>query len=83
LSIKPLSNIINKSGDIIVYEDNSRSQLDNKETAINRLNSLIHNALKKPKPRKPTRPSKTSVYKRLESKKIDGIKKMNRRRFDE
>ena len=46
----------------------------------NRLRKLITNGLKVPKKRKPTKPSKSSIKKRLEKKKKQAYKKALRNR---
>jgi ribosome-associated protein len=65
---------------IQVFSQESRSQLQNKEIALNKLQNLLKNALTVQKPRKPTRPGRKAVEKRLESKKIQALKKMHRKR---
>jgi len=74
-----LSNIINLEGEVVISADDSRSQLQNKESAINKLDNLITNAFKIVKPRKPTKPTKASVRKRLENKKKHSEKKKMRK----
>jgi len=55
--------------------DESRSQHKNKEIVIKRFVKIITNGLKVPKKRKPTKPSKSSIKKRLEKKKKQASKK--------
>ena len=58
-----------------------RNQLLNRQLAIVRISSLIKNALKNlSKVRKATKPSKASQKRRLDSKKIRGELKKNRKR---
>lgn len=64
---------------IQVFSQESRSQLSNKETALSKLQELLKNALTVQKPRKPTRPGRRAVMKRLETKKIQALKKIQRR----
>jgi len=45
-----------------------RSQLENKEEVIEKMNLLLEKALKKDKPRKATRPTVSSKKKKKESK---------------
>ena len=64
-----LLNRINSEGSLVVKSQTFRTQLENKEEAIKKVNELITSALKKKKARISTRPSKQSKEKRLESKK--------------
>lgn len=75
-----LKNRINKDGQLIVACEETRSQLRNKEIALDLLHQLIHDALKPVIKRKPTKPSRSAKQKRLQSKKIHGVKKVNRRK---
>lgn len=75
-----LANKINKEGELLVKSQEGRSQLANKETATRKINLLINNALIKKKQRLKTKPTKTSVEKRLQSKKIDAQKKQLRKK---
>lgn len=56
-----------------------RSQLRNKEIAVNKAIRTLIKALEVAKPRKATKPTKMSKELRLQSKKIKAIKKINRR----
>ena len=64
-----LLNRINSEGSLVVKSQTFRTQLENKEEAIKKVNELITSALKKKKARISTRPSKQSKEKRLDSKK--------------
>ncbi len=75
-----LSGKINNSGQLAVYAQESRSQLENKENAIKKINSLIREALRPPKKRKPTRPPAAAKEGRLRKKKIQGEKKKERQK---
>ena len=66
---------ITKEGKLVLASDGSRSQLKNKQAAIHKLEHLLNNAFFRKKKRKPTRPTKSSVKKRLEEKKKQGEKK--------
>ena len=59
---------VTADGCIIIKAQNYRSQEKNKEDAIMRLTSIIRAALKRPKLRKPTKPSASSQKKRLDAK---------------
>jgi ribosome-associated protein len=77
-----LANRINSEGQLFVKAQTHRTQLANKQEAIDKINALLQSALKKKKMRLPTRPSKQSKEKRLESKKRISEIKSNRKRFD-
>jgi ribosome-associated protein len=78
LIIQKLTHRIDKEGLLHLVADDDRSQHKNKELAIKRLFKLIKESLIEEKPRKPTKPSKAAVHKRLENKKKQALKKINR-----
>jgi ribosome-associated protein len=63
-----LSSKINSEGFLQVKSQTHRSQLDNKQEVIEKMETLLERALIKPKPRKPTKPSFASKVKKKESK---------------
>ena len=67
--ITKLVNRINSDGELLVVSQSERSQLKNKEEAIERFYELVAKALKPVKKRKPTRPTKASVEERIKQKK--------------
>lgn len=73
-----LKNRINKSGVLILSNEDSRSQLANKKAVINRFVNIIESALKIDKPRKATKPTTASIMRRLENKKRLSDKKQLR-----
>jgi len=60
-----------------------RSQLENKEEAMNKLIALINKLLLPIKKRVPTKPKKSAKEKKLNNKKLLGEKKSLRRKFDD
>jgi ribosome-associated protein len=60
---------LTKLGELIVHVDSSRSQLDNRHEARRRLAEVVREALYVAKKRRPTKPTKGSKQRRLESKK--------------
>lgn len=74
-----LANKINQNDEVVIMSDEERSQFQNRALAISRLQALAGNALQIPKKRRPTRPTKSSKLKRLESKKIRSRLKAERR----
>ena len=61
-------NRVSKEGVFILKSQQTRSQLSNKELALERLEDFISRGLKVRKVRKKTKPTKASKHKRLESK---------------
>jgi len=72
---KKLANRISNDNILILSSDSERTQLANKKRAIEIFFDLIEKALKKPKKRIKTKPSKASKEKRLKQKKIQAEKK--------
>ena len=70
---------MDSEGVLHVTASSSRSQHQNRQEAINRLGSLLRNALRKRRLRKPTRPSRAAKRRRLEGKKRHGQKNQARR----
>lgn len=75
-----LQNRINKDGYLIVKSSETRSQLENKNIALEKMRELVAQSLIIPKKRKPTKPSKAAKEKRLESKRHESEKKQMRRK---
>ncbi len=82
LLLKKLAPYITSDEDLLLTSQESRSQLDNKENVISKLDALLKKAFTKPKARKATRPTKSSKVKRVESKKRHADKKQWRKKFD-
>jgi ribosome-associated protein len=59
---------ITKDGVIVIKAQEHRSQEQNRDEALQRLQELIKQAIAVPKPRKPSVPTRSSQRKRLESK---------------
>ncbi len=60
---------ISSEGVIVIKAGGSRSQEKNREEALERLRELVRSAGVVPKKRRPTKPSRSSLRKRLEGKK--------------
>lgn len=73
-------NMINGDGIFQLTSEKERSQKANVDDCIHKLHEMIAKVLVPPKPRKKTKPTKSSVRKRLDSKKIHSEKKESRRR---
>ncbi len=70
-------------GALIITSERHRSQAMNREDAREKLAELIREALIRPKPRRPTRPTLGSVRRRLEAKTRRGAIKAARGPVDE
>jgi ribosome-associated protein len=73
--IKKLASRINADGILMLNAQEKRSQLENKQLAKEKLQSLLKKAFERKKTRKATKPTKGSVQKRIEQKKKHGEKK--------
>jgi len=76
-------NKINDNDEFILVSQTERSQLKNKENVIGKFYMLVEKALTPRKKRKPTKPSFSSVAKRLDKKRITSEKKSFRKVPDE
>jgi ribosome-associated protein len=65
---------------LILQTGDRRSQHRNKQLVISRFLTLLKEALKVPKKRKPTKPTRASVTKRLETKQKNAVKKQLRKK---
>jgi len=74
-----LKNRINNDGELIITVQTDRSQLKNKEEAVEKFHELLSKALTPRKPRRATRPTKASIKKRLEIKKQNSERKVQRK----
>jgi len=77
--ITQLGNQLTAQGDIIIKASRYRTQNRNKEDAIARLHALIAKASHVPKKRKKTKPSYSTVQKRITQKKRHKEKKSARK----
>lgn len=77
---KLAGNRINSKGILIIDARKYRTQERNKQEALDRLNVLITKASAREKKRVATKPTYGSKLKRLDGKRLQGRKKINRRR---
>lgn len=74
---------LTQDGVIVITADSHRSQIRNREDALTRLLELIRQATIRPVTRRPTKPTKGSKERRLDSKgKHSALKKMRSSRMD-
>jgi ribosome-associated protein len=76
--VRELASYLTWKNEVILQSDETRSQLQNKERVIRKLNSLVDKALLPLKLRVPTKPTRGSKERRLESKKLNTKKKIRR-----
>lgn len=70
---------LSQNDEIVVYAEDTRSQSQNRDIAIGRLQAIIDAALAPRKKRVPTKVSRSQKRKRLESKRLTGEKKKLRK----
>jgi ribosome-associated protein len=74
------SRLVERLGPVVrVVADDERSQLRNRELALERLRARLAEALRVERTRRPTAPTRASTQRRLESKKRRGDVKRTRR----
>jgi ribosome-associated protein len=74
-----LSSFITKDGVLLLSAQDKRSQLQNKEAVMQKLDYLLLKAFEVKKRRKPTKPSKSANAERIKKKKLHSEKKKWRR----
>ena len=81
LSPAQKARVIRKAGPVLrAIAQDERSQVQNRELAIERLVEALREALRVPRPRRPTKPTAASRQRRLEHKRRRGETKQLRRR---
>jgi ribosome-associated protein len=73
--LKNLSGHLTKDGVLMISSQDKRSQLENKQAVIQKLERMMAKAFEKKKVRKATKVSKSAVQKRINSKKLHAEKK--------
>jgi len=66
---------LTSSGELLLTSQEKRSQLQNKEQVLLKLERLLKKLMHRPKPRRATRPTKASKQKRMEHKQKQSHKK--------
>jgi ribosome-associated protein len=73
----------NKQGEVVIHSDTKRTQKQNRDECLRKLSVMLKKVEKAPKKRIPTKPTKSSVDRRLKSKKIHSDRKKERsKRYD-
>jgi ribosome-associated protein len=73
-------NYLLDSGEVQITSQESRSQKVNIDHCIEKLHRLLNDVLHPPKIRRPTKPKKSAVLKRLQTKRKDSEKKQLRKK---
>ncbi len=76
---RKLATRLTQEGVLQVSCEEERSQAKNKQIAIAKTISILEKVLKPVKPRKATKPTVSSVEKRLKTKQVHAEKKLNRK----
>jgi ribosome-associated protein len=71
-------NRISREGVLVIEAKRFRSQDMNRQDARSRLAELLRRALEKPRPRRPTKPTRSSKERRLRAKQLRGETKQAR-----
>jgi ribosome-associated protein len=72
--------VIDRLGSVVIVSaDDERSQLRNRRLALDRLRQKLAGALRVETPRRPTRPGRGAVERRLEAKRQQAARKRDRR----
>jgi len=77
--LRKLASRLDREGVLHLEVQESRSQRQNRETAVSRFQALLASALIRPKKRRKTRPGRAAIEKRLAEKKLRGRRKQERR----
>lgn len=77
--LKNYSNKITLQGDIIITSSDSRDQMKNLDNCYEKLRKMLTSVLKAPKYRVPSKPTRASKERRIDSKIKQGNKKKLRR----
>lgn len=66
---------LTEGGELMIHAQDNRSQVQNKEAVLQKLDAMLVKAFEKRKARKATKPSHTAVQKRINSKRKQSEKK--------
>lgn len=78
---KKFSRLIHQDGSVQLTSQEHRSQKANMDACIEKLHEMINSVATPPKVRRPTKPKRSAVLKRLNSKKKDSLKKQLRQKI--
>lgn len=83
LLLEKLASRLDGEGAVRVVASEYRSQRQNRDAAEARLTRLVREALVVPKTRRPTKPTRASIARRLDEKRRQATRKADRRRSDD
>lgn len=83
LLLSKLASKVSVEGILVITSQDKRSQLQNKEEVVVKLDKILAKAFEKKKARKATRPSKGSVQERIKNKKQRSEKKQWRQKLSD
>ena len=72
---------LNGEGNIVVTSQEHRTQILNRQEAVEKLHQLLDQALYRPRKRVPTKRTRSSERKRLETKRVHSVRKTTRRKI--
>ncbi len=78
MALRRLAPYVDKNGVLHLVSQSTRSQLRNREEVVERFRALMRGALRVPRKRRPTKPSRAAREKRLEEKRRRGELKRRR-----
>jgi ribosome-associated protein len=81
-ALRALAARLTRAGELILTSDRYRDQGRNREDVLARLGETLAAAIKRPRRRKPTRPSAAAVERRLTAKRRRAERKQARRTLD-
>ena len=81
--VRLAGSLVTDAGEIVIQDDATRSTERNKQACMDRLRALVAQSLVVPKKRRPTKPTKGSVERRLDQKKQRAQTKSRRRKMDD
>jgi ribosome-associated protein len=70
---------LNAEDQLVLSADQERSQAQNRDSAVARLQNIVRSALEPEKERRPTKPTRASKERRIDEKRRQGLKKRERR----
>ena len=76
-----LQSRLTNAGELIVTSSLTRDQTKNREDALGKLAAILREAMIRPKTRRPTRPTRGSRERRLQTKRHNSDRKQSRRDF--
>ena len=78
--INKMASLLTNDGDLVIRSEEFRSQESNKRRCLDKLDKMLNAAFFKPKKRKKTKPSKSSIRKNKEIKKQHSQRKKLRKK---